>query len=285
MFKSLSPGTIGVKANLTEGLAYAKGSGFQGLDLSIGEAAKLVAEKDADFVKGLFNEAGLEMGSWGLGITWNRSEEEFQEGLKALPEMAAAGAAIGACRVSQWVPCASEDRAFRENFKWHIERFRPIGEILKDHGCNLGLEFIGPQKSRVDRKYGFIYTLSGMLALCEAIGTGNIGLLLDCWHWYTSLGTLSDLRQLAVDDVVHVHVNDAPAGLDFTEQVDNVRALPSETGVIDLPGFLSELKNLGYQGPVSPEPFSQKVRELPAEVAIRETHEGLDKAWKAAGLT
>ena len=285
MFKSLSPGTIGVKATLEEGLAYAKAGGFQGLDINIREVARLAGEKGADHVKGLFREVGLQIGAWGLPVSWNGPDADYKKGLEALPELAAAGASVGAFRVAQWVPPASDDLRFRENFRWHVERLRPIGEILSQHGCSLGLEFIGPRTIRVDKAYGFIYTMPGMLALCEAVGTGNMGLLLDCWHWYTGLGTLSDLRALVPEDVVHVHVNDAPAGVDVADQIDNVRGLPSETGVIDLVGFLGALKDIGYTGPVTPEPFSQRVRALPAAEAVRETHAGLDKAWQEAGLT
>ena len=171
-------------------------------------------------------------------MNWRGDEAEYKAGLSKLAEFAAAGAAVGATRVAQWVPSASEDLKFGDNFRWHIDRFKPIAEILGEHGCSLGLEFIGPRTLRVDKSYGFIHSMDGMLALGHAIGTGNVGLLLDCWHWYTGLGTLSDLMGLTADDVVHVHVNDAPDGVDVSEQIDNKRALPGETGVIDLVGFL-----------------------------------------------
>jgi sugar phosphate isomerase/epimerase len=153
---------------------------------------------------------------------------------------------------------------------------------LGEHGCRLGLEFIGPRTLRVDKPYGFIYSMGGMLALAHAIGTGNVGLLLDCWHWYTGLGTVSDLMGLTNEDVVHVHVNDAPDGVYVGDQIDNKRALPNETGVIDLVGFLSALQKIGYDGPVSPEPFSQSVREMAAQDAVQTTHDALDKGWQAA---
>ncbi len=285
MFKSLAPGAIGVKASMEEGLEYSKLGGFQGLDVGIGGIASLAKEKGAGHVKGLFREAGLKMGAWGLPVAWNGSQEDYDRDLKALPGLARVGADVGALRVSQWIPAASDDKTFRDNYRWHIQRLRPICEILKDHGCSLGLEFIGPLTMRQDKPYGFIYSLPGMMALCEGIGTGNVGLLLDCWHWYTSLGTLADLRALGPEDVIHVHVNDAPADVDIADQIDNIRALPSETGVIDLVGFLGVLKEIGYTGPVTPEPFSQRVRELPPEEAVKETGVGLDKAWQAAGLT
>ncbi len=284
MFKCLAPGAIGVNATLAEGLVYAKNGGFQGLDVNIREVARLVHESGADDVRGLFSDAGLKIGAWGLPVVWDGPQEDFERDLRALPKYAASGASVGAYRVSQWVTPASDERPFREQFRWCLSRFRPICEVLKDHGCSLGLEFIGPRTSRLGRKYGFIYSIGGMLGLCEALGTGNAGLLLDCWHWYTSLGILADLKGLTPHDVIHVHVNDAPAGVAVEEQRDQVRACPSETGVIDLVGFLKVLNEIGYAGPVTPEPFSRKVRELDAAEAVRVTHRGLDDAWQAAGL-
>lgn len=284
MFKSLAPGAVGVKATLAEGLAFAGAAGFQGLDVDIREVARYAREKGADHVTGLFRDTGLKIGAWGLPVFWNGPHEDYERDLRALPGLAAAAASVGAFRVSQWIAPASDERPFREQFRWCLGRLRPICEVLKDHGCSLGLEFIGPRTQRLDRRYGFIHSIAGMLGFCEALGTGNAGLLLDCWHWYTSLGTLADIRGLAPRDVIHVHVNDAPAGVDVEEQIDQVRALPSETGVIDLVGFLNALNEIGYAGPVTPEPFSRMVRELPASEAVRVTHRGLDEAWRAAGL-
>ena len=194
-------------------------------------------------------------------------------------------ASVGATRVTLVVRPGSDERAFEENFKWHIDRIRPVAEILNDEGCRLGLEFLGPRTLRTDKAFGFIYTAAGMLALADAIGTGNVGLLLDSWHWYTGQGTISDLSSLAVREVVHVHVNDAPAGVDVSEQIDNKRALPTETGVIDLVGFLKALKEMGYDGPVTPEPFSERVRKMEPVQAMQSAHDGLDEAWRSAGLS
>ena len=104
MFKSLAPGAIGVKADLLQSIAYARESGFQGLDVGINALKDEVEKSDADQVKGRFAEAGLQVGAWGLPVAWNGSEEEYQRGLEALPALSAAGAMVGATRVSQWVP-------------------------------------------------------------------------------------------------------------------------------------------------------------------------------------
>ena len=144
MFKSLTAGALGVRGSIEELIGYAKRAGFQGVDVNIQEIASLVDAHGAARVKGLFAEADLRPGTWGLPINWRGDDAEYDADLARLPGLAAAGAAVGATRVAQWLPSASEDRKFGDNFKWHIERFKPIAEILDAHGCRLGLEFIGP---------------------------------------------------------------------------------------------------------------------------------------------
>jgi sugar phosphate isomerase/epimerase len=119
-----------------------------------------------------------------------------------------------------------------------------------------------------------------MIELCDALGTGNAGLLLDAWHWYTSHGTVADLEALRAEQVVFVHVNDAPAGMAVDEQKDSVRAMPCETGVIDIAGFMKSLATIRYDGPVQVEPFSERIRALPAEEAARLTAETLDEVLR-----
>jgi sugar phosphate isomerase/epimerase len=111
--------------------------------------------------------------------------------------------------------------------------------------------------------------------------------LLDSWHLYTSGGTLADLERLTNEDVVVVHVNDAPAEIARDEQIDTVRMLPMETGVIDLVGFMHALRAMGYDGPVMPEPFSQRINDLAAtdpDSAAREAARSMDALWGAAGF-
>ncbi len=285
MFRSLGPGAIGIRASLIEGLELAKAADFQGLSINIGEVSKLVEEKSVEHVKGLFDDAGLEMGAWGLPVNWRGDEAELKEGLKNLRRLAKIAQSLGCTRLATWIPPTSDDKPFKENFDFHVQRFRSIGEVLSEYGCQLGLEFIGPKTSRAGRGYEFIYTMEGMLELCDKIGTGNIGLLLDAWHLYTSHGTLDDLKKLTADQVVHVHINDAPKDVPVDEQIDNIRRLPGETGVIDLVGFLKCLDEIGYQGPVMPEPFSDKVKGLTPLEAAKMTAEGLIRVWNEARLS
>lgn len=287
MFKNLSVGAIGIREMaLPEQIALAQQTGFAGIDFDIREAARLAEAHGVEYVRDLFAQAGVKPGQWGLPVAWNK-DDQWEADLAELPRLAAVGRALGCTRTATWCPPASDTRPFAENFAWHMARFRPIAQVLQDAGCRLGIEFIGPKTLRADRKYEFICTLDGMMELAAAIGTGNVGLLLDAWHLYTSGGTAADLDKIRADDIVTVHVNDAPAGVPRDALVDHVRRLPMETGVIDLPAFMRKLAQLGYDGPVTPEPFSERVNQIASQdplQAAQITAQAMDQLWQASGL-
>ena len=95
MFKNLSTGAIGIRANMKEGLDLAKNAGFEGLDLSIDEANQLSQAHSVQHVKDLWSEAGIAMGGWGFGVNWRGPDADYYAGLAQLPERAALAAELG----------------------------------------------------------------------------------------------------------------------------------------------------------------------------------------------
>ena len=283
MFKNLNPGMIGIRASLSEALEMAARCGFDGVDVNLPDVADQARETSVGEVRDLFARAGNRPGNWGLPIEWHGTREKWKEELALLRTYAALARDIGAFRTTTVIIPWSAERSFDENYAFHVERLKPVAEILGEYGCRFGLEFIGPKTLRVGKKHEFIYTMDGMLALCRDLGP-NVGLLLDLWHWYTSHGTWEDLSKLGNDDVVNVHVNDAPAGIPADEQIDNQRCLPGETGVLDIARFLGALDAMGYDGPVTAEPFSARVNALAPQDALSETAEAMHRAWASAGL-
>jgi len=284
MFRNLSTGAIGVQKPLAENITLAKTGGFQGVEVDMGEVYRLVGEKSLSYVKSLFEEAGVRPGGWGLPFDWRGEENVYEKGLTSLSRLASLAAEIGCPRAFTFIMPFSDDKPFEDNFNWHVSRLKPIARVLSDNGCMLGLEFIGTESLRVNRKHVFIHDLNGIMSLCRALEYGNVGVLLDSWHWYASRGSIDDVLRLRGRDVVYVHVNDAPVNVSLDRLLDNVRCLPGETGVINLTGFLKALKNIGYDGPVTPEPFSEKVSRLSPEEAVKTTGEALKKVWVEAGL-
>jgi len=285
MFANLNTGAIGVKATLPEMLDYAARHGFGGIDFSIAEAEALAQAHGVGYVRDLFAFHQVKPGSFGFPVDFRKDEASWRAGLAELPAQASLAVALGCRRTATWIVPADNDRSFLENFNFHVTRLQPAAAILADHGIAVGLEFIGPKTLRASRTHRFIYTLEGMLALGAAMGTGNVGLLLDIWHLYTSHGTMDQVRELLPSQVVVVHINDAPTDVPVDEQIDNVRKLPGETGVLDISGFLQALSAIGYDGPVTAEPFSQRVREMAPEQAVAATAAAVQQVWAAAGLS
>jgi sugar phosphate isomerase/epimerase len=249
---------------MSDAIAKAKSAGFKGVEINAGEAADLIDKEGVDAVRARFTQAGVKAAGWGLPTNWRQDDAAFQADLAKLPRLAKAAAALGATRTFTWILSWDDHLAYAENLKFHVDRFTPIARILEEHGCSVGLEFLGPETMWKGKANPFIHSLEGMVEMTEAIGL-NAGLLLDCWHWYASGGTVKAIRKLPASRVVYVHVNDAPAGVARAALVDNRRALPGETGVIDIVGFLQALRSIGYNGPVTPEPFKKELADLPSD--------------------
>ncbi|MBS7615301.1 sugar phosphate isomerase/epimerase [Candidatus Bathyarchaeota archaeon] len=284
MFRNLNLGALGFKAPLYEAADLAIKGGFQGIDIDIFEIENLLKMQSADDIKEMLKRKKLKLGGWGLPVNFRKDDETFQKDLDNLPRQAKMASTLGCFRVFTWLMPFSDTLPYKENFDLHVSRLREVANVLEDCGCVLGLEFVGPKTSWARGKYEFIHTMDGVLKLREAIKNKNVGLLLDCWHWYTSHTTVDQIRQLKSNDVVYVHVNDAPPGVPVDEQVDSIRRLPGETGVIDIVGFLNALRKIGYDGPVTPEPFDKSLKEMPIEKAVIKTGEAMKKVWSQAKI-
>lgn len=279
MFKNLNCGSLGFRsATFEETVKLAKEYGFAGVDPDLNYAR----EKGVAATKELLAKNGLKVGGFPVTANWrdNHTDKDYAESLEKFAGDCRIAAELGVTRCMTWVMPCSDVLTYHQHFEMFVHRMRPVAQILKGYGQSLGLEFIGPRTLRVSRKHGFIYTMDGMRAAAAAIGTGNVGFLLDAFHWYTSLATVSDIEALDPKEVVYVHVNDGRAGVAVTEQVDNKRELPGN-GVIDLKGFFGALRKIGYDGPVAVEPFNDAVKALPLADAVKASSVALDKVLKA----
>ena len=280
MFRSLSPGAIGVKvSSMEEGMELAARHGFEGYHFSIGEAAEL----GADRVKELAESKGVRLSAWGFPVNFRQDQTQYEKDMAELPRLAAVAAELGVRRTATWIVPGSDELTYEENFEFHVERLKPAAAVLAENGIGFGLEYVAPKTSWSTKKHPFAHTMAQMSELCQAVGE-NAGFLLDSWHWYNAGETGDDLRKLATEKVVDVHVNDAPAGVEIDDHVDNVRDMPGATGVIDIATFLQALDAMGYDGPVTAEPFSPAIREMDAPDAAKATVDSLTKIWQVAGL-
>jgi sugar phosphate isomerase/epimerase len=272
MYKCLNPSTVGITLDWEACLSLAKDHGFGGIDIPINPevAASYYLEK--------LEQYDLKPGGMILNFHVLDDESIVSQALSRLPEICERAQQVGQTRLYTWILSYSDQLTWMENFSFHVQRLGKAARILDDYDCRLGLEFLGPKTIREGHRFSFIHNMQAMLELAEAIGS-NVGLLLDAWHWYTSLGTVEELHNLKNRQVVYVHINDAPAGIPIEQQQDSVRCLPGDTGVIDIAGFLNALRRIGYDGPVVPEPFVRELNELPPETVAQRVSEAMDRVW------
>ena len=278
-YKNLGHGHIGVRANQQQALDYAVKYGFDSISPNLGEFENKSSDEIRDWVRTM-KAKGIRYGSSGLPVQYRRNDEEFKNGIARLPKQANLLRQLGVDRMVTWITPGNNELTYLKNFEQHRKRLREVAKVLKDYNIRLGLEFVGPRTSRARFRFPFICTQFGMMELVEAIDTGNVGLLLDSWHWYTSHGTVSELLQLSNNNVIHVHVNDAPADIPTNQQVDSRRKLPVTTSVIDLKGFINALVKIGYDGPVECEPFDRELRRAEDDVALQKTIDSLNRLWE-----
>ncbi|MEN6545837.1 MAG: TIM barrel protein, partial [Armatimonadia bacterium] len=159
MFRNLSCGAIGVPASFDQAIAYAKLGEFEGIDVPIGEVIPLIDQHGADYVKALFADNGLKMGSIGFPVRWMGSEEDWSTDLLNLTKYCEAASQIGATRAATWVPSWNDERDWDENCAFHRNRLGPVAEVMGAYGVRMGLEFLGPKTLRAGKKFEFIHTM------------------------------------------------------------------------------------------------------------------------------
>lgn len=283
VFKNLNLGALGHSASFERAVALAAAHGFAGIDLDMAFLSRMAAEKSPQAARDWFAATGLRVGGIGLNLKWRESDSDadFEASLRALDAEAALAASFGCTRVATWVMPCSNNLTLRAYWDLAVKRLGAAARVLGGHGLRLGLEFIGPSTLRAPFKHHFVHSMDGMLGLCAALGP-NTGLLLDCFHAYTAKVTPADLRALSNDDVVYVHLNDAQAGLGPDGQLDQVRDMVCATGVIDIADFMAALRTIGYDGPLTVEPFSKDVKAMAIEDAAAYTSRSIDRALGAA---
>jgi sugar phosphate isomerase/epimerase len=288
MLKTLSLGAMGLKGRgIEESIDLAAASGFDAIVFDIVEATRLSDERGLPWLKQRFADAGIVPGYWGLPFQW-RDDAAVASNLPMVPRWLEIGHELGCGIVATGIPWGLDDFPYEQNFAIHVEKMRSVAEAVKAGGGHLGIEFIGPKTLRNQNRYEFVYSLARMREFTAAVGTGNIGAVLDIWHLYTAGESNADIDTLQPVDVAVVHVNDAPVGIPRDEQQDLVRELPLATGVLDIVDFMQRLQRIGFRGPVMPEPFSAPLNELAAQdpvAAARKLGQSMDMLWERAGLT
>jgi sugar phosphate isomerase/epimerase len=282
---SLNPARLGAGSlSFTEFVDLAARYGFDGIDFSISAAIRAADEMGGAWVlKRYMENKGVAPAAFGLEVEWRRDEITYDDGVAALERQVEYADILDARRCTTWIPPSinADPAAWERNV---ARRFGEIAQVLEDKGIMLGLEWVGPHHLRAGGEnamgvHNTVHTLPQTLTLIEAIGASNVGLLVDSYHCYTTGIGEAEIARLRPDQIVHVHINDAPPGVGPDAAKDGERVLPGEGG-IDLTGFLRGLRATGYDRFVAVEVLAPQDIAADPETAARRVRASL----RALGL-
>lgn len=259
MYPSLMADLIGIDVTPDQSVCIASEHDFAGVDLRLTHYLDWLKRYGADRMVDHMREHNVQPGYASmLTRTLSAPEGEWGHMLERLPRIARLAQRLGYTRAGVVVLPYDDRLDFPANRKRHLNRLSQVAPVLADHGVRLGLEYVSPITRRADATFEFIHDMKAMRELIEDAGHANLGLMLDSFHWHCADENDSDLAKLSPDDVVVVHVNDAPKAVPTHQLEIRERMLPGETGVIDLDPFLRTIATIGYTGPVTAEPTNDR---------------------------
>jgi sugar phosphate isomerase/epimerase len=171
---------------------------------------------------------------------------------KALEELKTTSELIAGLGVDRIVcPCGTTATYTADDYKRGVENLREAGEIAKQFGLTVMLEFM--------RGSTFIGSLPTALNSVREAAHPNVKPMLDCYHFWAGLSKFEDLDLIRTGELHHVHFQDVPNIP--REMLDGrTREIPGD-GVSPLTRILRALAAKGYTGPLSVELFYQRFQD------------------------
>ena len=137
----------------------------------------------------------------------------------------------------------------------------------EDHGVKIAIEPLG--------RHPFIPGPNEALEIIERADHDALGLMLDTFHYYKSDVSMEDIRNIPLEHLLIVHVNDCE-DLPREELTDGHR-LHMGSGILPLETVLGILKDKGYEGALSVEIFREEYWKQVPEAISRDAKAALDK--------
>ena len=154
------------------------------------------------------------------------------------------------------------------------QRIEQCAKLFDDVGAGMAVEYtpLGAIPSICD----------GMEFVRAASRSARAGLMIDSWHFCFSDDTWDDLAAVPLEDIAYLQFTDAlaPESRDrLVRETLHRRALPGE-GVLELRRFAATLLERGWDGTVSVEVLSAKLRELPVDVLVGRLYATTAPYWR-----
>jgi sugar phosphate isomerase/epimerase len=274
----LCAGTL-MTTPFTARLAPARDAGFRGVSLQPMDAMTFLGNgRSPEDLIALVADHGLAVAEFDAITTWDDDHDPpaawGPDGLamkagtaENLVPLAAAVGARSISIVEYYGVSLGTDRA--------AGGFARACDLAAEHGLLVTLEFL---------PWTGVPTLAEAIAVVQAAGRPNGGVLVDSWHLFRSGATLDDLAAVPADRVRYVQIDDAPVipEADPAAETTHRRLVPGD-GNLDLVGFVRTLRAIGYAGPLGVEVYSDDLAALDPAEAARRCGDGTREVLREAG--
>jgi len=271
--------TLAIHQNTSNGAGYRKSlegwarAGIKEVEITNTLLDEFLKTDTLAAAKRVITDLGLNLVQAATGATeiWEPSPNRAAalDNLKRRCEMYAN---MGLNRV--YSPTTCTRKITEDDYKAGADNIREAGEIAKQFGASLRIEFL--------RTSTFIATLPTVLKLTRQAAHPNIAPMLDCYHFWSGLNKLEDLDALRPGEIAHVHFQDVP---DIPRELLDLqtRIIPGD-GVSPLTRILGKLAEKGYAGPLSVELFLPKFQQADPYDLAREIRTKSEAVMRQAGV-
>jgi 2-keto-myo-inositol isomerase len=235
-------------SDLETDIAVSKAAGFKWLELWGAKLDKYLSSHSATQLKALLDDNGIApMSINSIEFIAFRTADDYARIQARCRQLSELSAHIGSrCVVVVPSPIPDRSIAWEDVVAEYVSVLRDLAGIAAPYGVNLSFEFLG---------FGWctVRTPRAAYEIVQRTDRPNVGMTVDCAHFYGGGGLMSELNSLDPTRVFAFHLDDLE---DTPKEAisDATRVLPGR-GVIPLNEICTHMKVNGYDGMCSIELF------------------------------
>jgi sugar phosphate isomerase/epimerase len=283
MFRNLSTFGLPLSGRPSELIELALSFGFDAMEIDLVDFQQQAETFGVPHARRLMVSARLKCGVFRLPVTLDADEATFKAEMALLPKRLEFAQATEATRAVTTVAAASDEHSFKDFFEQYRTRLDTIGGLLDGHGISLGLAITPEAEARDGKNNQFIHTFEGLLGLLAA-SHPRIGAVVDAWSLHVTGEPLELIAKAPKGRIVEVRLSDAPRDIAAAELTHAQRLMPGDTGVINSAAILTQARNAGFDGPVTPWADRSTLAGRGRERIVKMAGDRLEAAWREAGL-
>ncbi|MFK8111038.1 MAG: TIM barrel protein [Rubripirellula sp.] len=285
MLKNFSPSALGINGRQSELIELALTYGFNAMDVDMHEMLRRAQRTTVeDASKYLAAATDFSVGGFPLNVDLDSDDEAFTSQVGGLHPVADFAKGLGASRAYVCVPAATDRLPYHEYFDVQRNRLDQIAEVLAAREIKMAVGFASGKELEEGKEFPFIRNVEGFLALINALSSSNAGALIDTWDWVVGDGAMDQFNELTVEKIVAVRLASVPDDVDTSKAETNQRVVPVLNGPLDHVKIISRLKEIGFDGPVSPSASSQCYKGQTRESLVQRAQQAVDAISKEAGV-